>query len=138
MLLLQEPFVEIPDDKIREALKVVLGTSPSIFLSTEHLAHHRIINLTPFLLLSLQTQETNPCLFTAREARYDQFPIFSLPLLSLENNFAARTLNSPLNVCMPAAPNWLRGRVLEEAAEVVLVLRLRRVPPLRRCESEDH
>ena len=93
MLLLQEPFVEIPDDKIREALKVVLGTSPSIFLSTEHLAHHRIINLTPFLLLSLQTQETNPCLFTAREARYDQFPIFSLPLLSLENNFAARTLN---------------------------------------------
>jgi len=138
MLLLQEPFVEIPDDKIREALKVVLGTSPSIFLSTEHLAHHRIINLTPFLLLSLQTQETNPCLFTAREARYDQFPIFSLPLLSLENNFAARTLNSPLNVWIPAAPNWLRGRVLEEAAEVVLVLRLRRVPPLRRCESEDH
>jgi len=138
MLFLQEPFVEIPDDKIREALKVVLGTSPSIFLSTEHLAHHRIINLTPFLLLSLQTQETNPCLFTAREARYDQFPIFSLPLLSLENNFAARTLNSPLNVWIPAAPNWLRGRVLEEAAEVVLVLRLRRVPPLRRCESEDH
>jgi len=39
---------------------------------------------------------------------------------------------------MPAAPNWLRGRVLEEAAEVVLVFRLRRVPPLRRCESEDH
>jgi len=90
------------------------------------------------LLLSLQTQETNPCLFTAREARYDQFPIFSLPLLSLENNFAARTLNSPLNVWIPAAPNWLRGRVLEEAAEVVLVFRLRRVPPLRRCESEDH
>jgi len=28
MLLLQEPFVNIPDDKIREALKVVLGTAP--------------------------------------------------------------------------------------------------------------
>jgi hypothetical protein len=32
MLLLQEPFVTIPDDKIREALKVVLGTASSIFL----------------------------------------------------------------------------------------------------------
>jgi hypothetical protein len=28
MIFLQEPFVNIPDDKIREALKVVLGTAP--------------------------------------------------------------------------------------------------------------
>jgi hypothetical protein len=35
MLLLQEPFVNIPDDKIREALKVVLGTAPFYFFQDE-------------------------------------------------------------------------------------------------------
>lgn len=48
-LLLQEPFVEIPDEKIREALKVVLGTSSSIDPSHLGHLHHSISSL---LLLS--------------------------------------------------------------------------------------
>jgi hypothetical protein len=35
LLFFQEPFVNIPDDKIREALKVVLGTAPFYFFKDE-------------------------------------------------------------------------------------------------------
>uniref|UniRef100_A0A8R7QXZ3 Tyrosine-protein phosphatase n=1 Tax=Triticum urartu TaxID=4572 RepID=A0A8R7QXZ3_TRIUA len=104
----KEPFVEIPDEKIREALKVVLDVRNQPLLI--HCKRGKVSLISFHLTLFSWYLQVDNFLLTHRA------------ILSF----------------VSAAPNWMRRRLHEEVAEMVPVFGLRRVPALRRCESEEH
>jgi hypothetical protein len=149
-MVVQEPFVYIPEETIREALKVILGTGNFIDTIPLHstnvpqnctFRHLTSLTLLPFPVSIYPDARNQPVLIHCKRGKASLLRsswFSSASCFHDTTTVASGFPDADATSVFLSASHWLRRRVPEEAAEVVPVFGVRRVPALRGGEGEEH